>query len=56
MANFFSVGNHDIVETMFAYVTLYSMWLQANWDRITKKYGNTQEGGFIRYVTALVSS
>ncbi|KAF8688813.1 hypothetical protein HU200_042141 [Digitaria exilis] len=32
------------------------LWLKANWDRITKKYGNTQEGGFIRYVTTLFSS
>ena len=32
-----------------------SMRMQGNWDRITKKYGGTQQGGFIRYVLTLVN-
>jgi len=31
------------------------MRMQGNWDRITKKYGGTQQGGFIRYVLTLVN-
>ncbi|PWZ13733.1 Aminopeptidase M1-C [Zea mays] len=26
------------------------VWLKDNWDRVTRKYGDTQAGGFIRYV------
>ncbi|RLM85079.1 aminopeptidase M1-C [Panicum miliaceum] len=32
------------------------LWLKGNWDRITKKYGGTQQGGFIRYVLTLFAS
>jgi len=32
-----------------------SLRMQGNWDRITKKYGGTQQGGFIRYVLTLVN-
>ncbi|OEL15600.1 Aminopeptidase M1-C [Dichanthelium oligosanthes] len=32
------------------------LWLKSNWDHITKKYSDTQEGGFIRYVVTLFSS
>ncbi|TKW32831.1 hypothetical protein SEVIR_2G193100v4 [Setaria viridis] len=32
------------------------LWLKSSWDRITKKYSDTQDGGFIRYIVTLFSS
>ncbi|GJM98985.1 hypothetical protein PR202_ga16040 [Eleusine coracana subsp. coracana] len=32
------------------------IWLKGNWDRISKKFGDTQVTGFIRYVVTLFSS
>ncbi|ONM54526.1 Aminopeptidase M1 [Zea mays] len=32
------------------------VWLKDNWDRVTRKYGDTQAGGFIRYVVTLFTS
>lgn len=36
-------------------MTFVLVLMQVNWDRMTKKYGDTQEGAFIKYVTTLVS-
>ena len=36
-------------------MTFVLVLMQDNWDRMAKKYGDTQEGTFIRYVTTLVS-
>ncbi|KAJ1289420.1 hypothetical protein BS78_02G163000 [Paspalum vaginatum] len=32
------------------------LWLKGNWDRITRKFGDTQGGGSIRYVVTLFTS
>jgi puromycin-sensitive aminopeptidase len=32
------------------------IWLKGNWDRISKKFGDSQVTGFIRYVVTLFSS
>ena len=36
-------------------MTFVLVLMQGNWDLMAKKYGDTQEGSFIRYVTTLVS-
>jgi len=36
-------------------MTFVLVLMQGNWDLMAKKYGDTQEGAFIRYVTTLVS-
>lgn len=38
-----------------AYVTFVLVLVKDNWDRVTRKYGDTQAGGFIRYVVTLVN-